>query len=80
MIVSNHNLLAQACTKSINSVKDNGIPIILWHFLIISILNRILKSLLSKGQNNAQDMAKPNECQMHGMLDDFIVMKLFHFS
>lgn len=39
----------------------------------------MLKSLLSKGQNNAQNMAKPNECQMHGMLDDFIVMKLFHF-
>lgn len=38
------------------------------------------RSLLSKGQNNAQDMAKPNECQMNGMLDDFIVMKLFHFS
>lgn len=81
MIVFNHNLLPQICvTKAVTLLGTMAIPIMLWHFLMISMLNRILKNLLSKGQHNAQDMAKPSECQMHGMLDYFIVMKLFHSS
>ena len=47
---------------------------------VLLIIPGILKNLLFKGSNNAQDVDKPSECQTLGMLDDFTVMKLFHFS
>lgn len=69
------------CDKHINGkAMAHGCTVAILMVSMRLIVSRILKNLLFKGQNNAQDMAKPSECQTQGMLDGFAVMKLFHFS
>lgn len=62
--------------KTTPQLRHQIVPIKLWHFSNCFHL----AVLLPKGQNKCPSMDRPYQCHIHGMLDDFIVMKLFHFS